>query len=101
MRNFDCPNCHKPTISFWRRQIIGPTAPAECSNCGASVSVTWMNMLWPLAPWVGLWGVSEQVGSSILYWGLNIAGFVVTTWLTNQYVPLIAKKPATDQGVQP
>ncbi|MGZ5803048.1 MAG: hypothetical protein ACXWJW_02335 [Xanthobacteraceae bacterium] len=101
MKNFNCPNCHQPTISFWRRQIIGPTAPAECSNCGADVTVTWVNMLWPLIPWIVLWAISEQVESSTLYWMLNIAGFVLTTWLTNQFVPLITKTPASNQRVQP
>jgi hypothetical protein len=56
-------------------------------------------MLWPLTPWFICWGISEYVESSVLYWGLNIVGFLLTTWLTNQYVPLIAK-PVTDQRVQ-
>jgi hypothetical protein len=57
-------------------------------------------MLWPLLPWIALWGISEYVESSALYWGLNIAGFLLSTWLTNQYVPLIAKVPVSDQKVQ-
>jgi len=100
MKNFACPSCQKPTISFWRRQIIGPTAPAECSNCGADVSVTWVNMLWPLLPWIALWGISEYVESSALYWALNIGGLLISTWLTNQFVPLIAKTPVGDRKVQ-
>jgi hypothetical protein len=90
MKNFECPSCHQPTISFWRRQIIGPTAPAQCSHCGAWVAVTWASF-WTLIPIGVTWIISEYVDSSVLYWGLNAAGFAATIWLTNQYVPLIAK----------
>ena len=92
MANFKCPNCQQPTISFWRRQIIGPTAPAVCSNCGAEVAVTWSSY-WTIIPFVVLWGISEFVESSAVYWVLNIAGIAIWLWLTNQYVPLIVKSP--------
>jgi len=92
MKNFECPHCHKPTIGFWRRQIIGPTAPVECSNCGAEIITTWAGY-WPLIPFVVLWAISEFVESSALYWGLNIAGLILWFWLMNQFVPLVVKTP--------
>jgi hypothetical protein len=89
---FKCPHCQQPTISFWRRQIIGPTAPAECPNCHAEVFVTWASY-WTMIPFVVLWGMSEFVDSSALYWSLNALGLVLWFWLTNQFVPLIVRTP--------
>jgi len=92
MKNFQCPNCHQPTISFWRRQIIAPNAPAECPNCKAEVVVTWSSY-WTLIPFAAFWAISEFVESSALYWSLNAVGLVSWLWLTNQFVPLIVKQP--------
>ena len=36
-----CPNCHEPTISFWRKQFLGPARTIRCSNCSARISVDW------------------------------------------------------------
>jgi hypothetical protein len=101
MKNFECPNCHQHTISFWRRQIVGPTSPVTCSNCGAEIGITWANYFWPLIPFVIAWGLSELVESRALYWGLNLAGLAVWLWLSNQFVPLIVKTKSSDQRVQP
>ncbi len=100
MKNFECPYCHQPTISFWRRQIIGPTAPVECSNCGALIAMTWAGY-WPIIPFVVLWGISEFVESTALYWGLNIVGLVLWLWLTNQFVPLVVKEPPLPSAPAP
>src|SRR5262245_13865924 len=94
MKNFSCPHCGKPTISFWRRQIIGPTAPVECSNCTALIATTWTNYLWPIVPFVILWAIAEFfVEGRALYWGINIAGLVIWLWLANTFVPLIVQEP--------
>jgi len=92
MKNFKCPGCLQPTISFWHRQIIAPTAPAECPNCKAEVVVTWSSY-WTLVPFVALWAASEFVDSRPLYWSLNALGLVSWLWLTNRFVPLIVKQP--------
>jgi hypothetical protein len=94
MQNFKCPNCQQPTIGFWRRQIIGPTAPAVCPNCEAEVAITWASY-WTMIPFIVLWGISEFVDSSALYWALNTVGLISWLWLSNQCVPLIVKsRPA-------
>lgn len=41
MSPHNCPNCHEPTISFWRKQFLGPARSIRCSNCSARISVDW------------------------------------------------------------
>ncbi len=61
----------------------------------AEVIMNWSGY-WPIIPFTVLWGISEFVESSALYWGLNTAGLIIWFWLTNQFVPLVVKsKPAT------
>ena len=41
-RKIVCPNCEKPSFSFWRKQTLGPARAISCNLCGARVSVGWI-----------------------------------------------------------
>lgn len=38
---YNCPNCDEPTISYWRKQFLGPARSIRCSSCNAKISVSW------------------------------------------------------------
>ena len=43
----DCPNCTQPSISAFQKQFLSPLRKIECANCGAQVSVGWLQSVIP------------------------------------------------------
>ena len=39
MNRIECPHCNKPTISWWRKQFLGPARSISCPECDAKLSV--------------------------------------------------------------
>ena len=40
MKKIDCPHCKRPTISWWRKQFLGPALRINCPECAAKISVS-------------------------------------------------------------
>ena len=39
MKRLNCPHCNNPTISWWRKQFLGPARRIRCPECSAKISV--------------------------------------------------------------
>jgi hypothetical protein len=91
MQNYECPHCHQATISFWRRQFMGPVTPAACSNCGAKVYVP-MSGVWTVFPILLVAVLSPWIDTRPLFWVLMAVAAIITMYLSSKYVPLVEKK---------
>jgi hypothetical protein len=86
----ECPNCHKPTIPFWRKQLLGPAIAMTCPECDGKVGVP-MSSLLALIPFIAAFIAAQYVTSKVASYTLFIGGFLVMAWLFHSYVPLIKK----------
>lgn len=85
---YECPHCHEPGISFWRKMALGPAVPATCQCCGQKVGVPYGKsfaamapMLTPVVPLL----VFESLFMTILLFGVTM---VITGVLYAKWVPL-------------
>ena len=44
MTKLDCPHCNNPTISWLRKQFLGPARTISCPECAAEISVSWRSI---------------------------------------------------------
>jgi hypothetical protein len=86
----ECPNCHKPTIPFWRKQLLGPAIAMTCPECGGKVGVP-MSSLLAILPFVVAFVAAQYLNSTVASYALLIAGFLVMACLFHFYIPLIKK----------
>jgi hypothetical protein len=89
MQLLECPHCHQPSISIWRKMWLGPAASAKCSSCGGAVSVPWSAML-AGTPFFAAILVTPLISAAaaVVLW---VAGAAVMAFLHYRFVPLIAK----------
>ena len=82
--------CHKLTIPFWRRQILGPGSSVTCLDCGTKVSVPWSGM-WMVIPVALAFQLGLTVDLRLVSYSLLAVGAVISLGLSSKYVPLIEK----------
>lgn len=58
MSKIQCPHCNRPTISFWRKQFLGPARRISCPECAAKISVSWKSF-WPIVIALTLPGILQ------------------------------------------
>lgn len=76
MKKFDCPHCNKPTISWWRKQFLGPIRGTRCRECDAEISVSWKSSYPSIVAVV-------VVFASLMYFGPEIRGFFGFAYATS------------------
>ena len=45
MVKLECPHCRQTSISWWRKQVLGPARTISCPDCAASISVSWKHAI--------------------------------------------------------
>ena len=88
---YTCPHCHAPSISFWRKQILGPVSSTTCASCKRKVGVPFGIAMLALAPFVVAIVAANSMLSPIVKVFFWISGFLVTSYLYHRFVPLIQK----------
>lgn len=71
---FHCPHCEKPGIRPLSKAIAGPGQPARCGLCGQLARIDLRTWLIAILPGTALMTAAFFVQSSVLEWGLNLAG---------------------------
>ena len=105
MRTYNCPACHRSTLSYWRVQFLGPLRSLKCNACGSRVSVPWLlsslfGLLATVAAWFGglsaivLFGSYSFVSELTLAVAVVVGAVVVTApilWLYGRVLYLVVK----------
>ena len=85
-----CPHCDTDSVSFWRKQILGPGRSIECQRCKKRVGVHKERAWLCIAPiFIGAF-VGKLFFGSDLGW---VVGYVVSAPLYHFYVPLVTIEP--------
>lgn len=90
MQALECPHCHQPGISLWRKLCLGFATSARCRNCGAALTVPKSSM-WASVPFLAAIAVASFVPSrplSVLLW---VVGAIAMGLLHLFYVPLVER----------
>ena len=96
MLKFECPHCHRRTISFWRweyfRQYPNYPDSIACPQCGGGVGVPFWPVVWWALPVVACFVVGAMfLGLGLLTWMLMGAMAVAASVLQPQFMSLIKK----------
>ena len=87
MKEYLCPHCQEPGISFWRKMCLGPAVPAICKLCNNKVGVPYKSMIAvvPFLLSIFLCAFSKNV----VIMGLTILiGFLVMSFIHMKLIPL-------------
>lgn len=86
-----CPNCSKYTISNWDKCMHGPARMIECSNCKASLSLSWYSMVFVFAIIAALNILSSYVVRD-LYLIIFLSSLVIYAIVAYRFIPLRIRK---------
>jgi hypothetical protein len=90
MQKLECPHCHERTISFWRKQWLGPGSTTACQSCGGKVSVPGSASWLAMAPFFIAVAVAPRLGSFPRSLFTFLAGSAISAVLYS-FVPLIRR----------
>src|SRR5215467_9661644 len=100
MLKYECPHCHKRTISFWRWEpfreyfrhypdIPALPNPIVCPQCGGRATMPfWPAALWGALPLFALIVGHDFFGWGLFTWTLMVAAAVVGTLLQPEFTSL-------------
>ena len=99
--NVTCPNCEKPGIGYWQKQLLGPARTISCSHCGAHVSISFFSfvpillIIFTTLPTLRILGMMDYGFAS--YAGAFVFLLVVTWVYLHYFVPLVVRSlPANE-----
>jgi len=86
-----CPSCGKPTISPWRKLVIGGVITAECPSCHSEITMP------PIDFAIGFFIVMayQFFKPPLLYIAIIFVAYMIIRQL---YIPLVAKRQAPKKG---
>ena len=85
----ECPICHKPGISAWRKSCLGPAVPTRCKQCGKKVGVPYSGAMIAILPFIVSILISSFVDSLFLKGLTILIGIIIMSVAYMKYVPLI------------
>ena len=86
-----CPNCGEETISNWSKFMSGPARVIKCSNCNASVSISWYTFFCMMGIIAGVSVFRDKI-DEIMYMCLFIFAMFVYTYIHYKFIPLRVRK---------
>ncbi|WP_405226043.1 hypothetical protein [Lentisalinibacter sediminis] len=75
VKKLDCPHCKNPTISWLRKQFLGPARSIRCPECAAKISVSRKNSYREIVALV-------IVVASLAYFGAEIRNLLGIAYAT-------------------
>jgi hypothetical protein len=86
----ECPICHKEGISKWRKSWLGSLASTRCRQCGRKIGVPHSAIV-AMLPFFLVLAIFNTLPNSILQGIALIVGFIISTVIYVEYIPLIPK----------
>jgi hypothetical protein len=109
MQNYECPHCHKRSISVWQKLSLvepeqtlfclwGRFRSLRCQNCGAEVKLRAWSELLTIVPFCVVAPLAPLFDSMAIYFTLLGESLAFGTWLALKIAPLVEIKGTIERN---
>jgi DNA-directed RNA polymerase subunit RPC12/RpoP len=92
MLSFECPHCHKRTISFWRKLFSLAPRGMKCPACGAKIAARGKSQWVFVVPFLLVIPLARSIESMAIYLGVLAASLALAVWWFAKVTPMIELK---------
>jgi hypothetical protein len=86
----ECPYCHHPAMSVWKRLVLGPVWEVTCQACGGRVGTPWWGIYF-LIPFFAAILLAAFIDSALIAGAVWVVGAALMVWRSYRYVRLVPK----------